>query len=69
MSKETAEVLTSLKQEYVELKTKMAGAEATVLIKALDVKPTELLRDQVEAMKMYAEALETRMKYIVANPE
>ncbi|MEY4665724.1 crAss001_48 related protein [Weissella cibaria] len=69
MSKETAEVLTSLKQEYVELKTKIAGAEATVLIKALDVKPTELLRDQVEAMKMYAEALETRMKYIVANPE
>ena len=69
MRKETAEVLTSLKQEYVELKTKIAGAEATVLIKALDVKPTELLRDQVEAMKMYAEALETRMKYIVANPE
>lgn len=69
MSKETAEVLTSLKQEYVELKTKIAGAEATVLIKALDDKPTELLRGQVEAMKMYAEALETRMKYIVANPE
>ncbi|KXU03047.1 hypothetical protein WEIDD23_01921 [Weissella sp. DD23] len=69
MSKETAEVLTSLKKEYVELKTKIAGAEATVLIKALDDKSTELLSDQVAAMKMYAEALETRMKYIVANPE
>lgn len=69
MSKETAEVLTSLKQEYVELKTKIAGAEATVLIKALDDKSTEFLRDQVEAMKMYAEALETRIKYIVAYPE
>ena len=69
MSKETAEVLTSLKKEYVELKTKIAGAEATVLIKALDDKSTELLSDQVAAMKMYAEVLETRMKYIVANPE
>lgn len=69
MSKETAEVLTSLKKEYVELKTKIAGAEATVLIKALDDKSTELLSDQVAAMKMYAEVLETRMKYIVAHPE
>lgn len=69
MSKETSEVLTSLKKEYVELKKKIAGAEATVLIKALDDTSTELLSDQVAAMKMYAEALETRMKYIVANPE